>query len=931
MNKTIHCFARSVLARVVPILTCGVFALQVHATEYEWVPGSTNWADPASYTNKAVAAVNTTMPGSADDVDIPANCTATLNCDNADDLAAVNSIGRIRPMTKTSFFVVNVSDGKEVVLNTKINFDNTANYAAWEKGGLVKRGGGTLVLGVGTGHYDYFTDITVEKGVLKLPQETSSWAWRFYDIIAVSNGATLFTCSTANKSEGNTLTAPYGLIGEGTVTNDCTTKCFLEVLSNGRVWSHEFAGQLTGNIRLNNGRNRFDLTGTNNTFYGGIMAMRDNVSSYPLETVMIGLKKIGNKADPASSAGRYNSEYGLGYRDTREWNRNHGSGYLYLGDGETTDKDFYVYASNYQTTQLAEEPNFFDAGVNGGLTLAGAFTMGDNYNQRFILTGSNVNECVVAGPIKRKSADGTNYNWRIIKKGTGAWRFADVANTEMEGVFAVENGSLRYDSIAEAGTRCSLGYSTLLLEDYTGKIDDNRRVDYAFELGSSTDASADPVFEYTGSTKGWCFSRPIALNGNARLRHSGGGELRLANLKTLNSNAKTLTLDGDGDEAWLYNVSDAYGSLSLVKDGRGTWTIAGTNQISGSVAVKGGTLNLRHHEAPYTWFRWTHKQTCGNWETCDIELGIYDTNGARINSGLTFNSTRVVDADSAKLLEVGEVALSSKGTFRETEGTVNTITNLFDNNITTQWRTAHQPFGESTWRQANISDPTSWFGIVMHLPDDVAVADSYDLIAWGDWSYQKVMASRAFSLEGSLDGVNWYPALDDHDRGDGTYGGQATKWCFGGETYGNGDAACKPADLMTHTTGRKIAGYPAGLPVLMSNVTSISVASGARLAVTGGTLALPSGITLTVDGSAGAGTLANMVLPANGTLNIVNMPSFSGKAEIPVVFENVEGLDNIAGWTLVVNGAVKPISRMSASASADKIRLTKSGVIILIR
>ncbi len=103
------------------------------------------------------------------------------------------------------------------------------------------------------------------------------------------------------------------------------------------------------------------------------------------------------------------------------------------------------------------------------------------------------------------------------------------------------------------------------------------------------------------------------------------------------------------------------------------------------------------------------------------------------------------------------------------------------------------------------------------------------------------------------------------------------------------------------------------------------------MAVTGGTLALPSGITLTVDGSTGAGTLANMVLPANGTLNIVNMPSFSGKAEIPVVFENVEGLDNIAGWTLVVNSVVKPVGRMSASASADKIRLTKSGVIILIR
>ena len=912
----------------IPVLVLGFLATQAFAIEYEWVPGSASWADPASYTNKAVDDVNTTMPGASDDVDIPVNCTATLDCDNAADLAAVNNIGRIRPMTSTSFLVVKVSEGKVATLNPKVNFDNTSNYAAWYKGGIVKRGTGTLILGSGTGYADYFTDITVEEGTLKLPQETSSWAWRWYDLIAVSNGATLFTCSTADKSVGNTLTAPYGLIGEGTVTNDCTTKCFLEILNNGRTWNHEFAGQLTGNIRLNNGRSRFDLTGTNNTFYGGIMAVRDSASLYPLETVVIGLKKIGNKADPASSAGRYNSEFGLGYRDTREWNRNHGSGYMYLGDGETTDKDLYVHASNLNTTQLAEEPNFFDAGVNGGLTLAGAFTMGDNYNQRFILTGSNANECVVAGPIKRRTAEGTNYNWRIIKKGTGAWRFADVANTEMEGVFAVENGSLRYDSIAEAGTRCSLGYSTLLLEDYTGKIDDSRRVDYAFELGSTTDASADPVFEYTGSTKGWCFSRPIALKGSARLRHSGGGELRLANLKTLNANAKTLTLDGDGEEAWLFNVSDAYGTLSLVKEGGGTWTIAGTNQISGSIAVKDGTLNLRHHEAPYTWFRWIHKQTCGNWLTCDIELGIYDANGSRINSGLTYNSTRVVDAVGAKALGVGEVALSTTGTYKDAEANV---ANLFDNDIATFWETAHYPRGESTWRQAYIDDPTSWFGVVMHLPDDVAAADSYDVIVWGDWSYRKVEASRAFTLEGSLDGVNWYPTLDSHDRGEGTYGGQATKWCIGGETYGNGDAACKPADLMTHTTGRKIAGYPAGLPVLMSNVTDISVAAGARLAVTGGTLTLPSGITLTVDGAAGAGTIANMNLPANGTLEIVNMPSFYAFAEIPVTFENVEGVDNLAGWTLKVNGALQLTGRIKAKAYANKIILFKRGITISIR
>ena len=912
---------------------CGAMAmasLTVAAIEYQWVPGATDWTDPASYTNTAVAEVNTSVPGAGDVVAIPAGCTATLDCDNSADLDVVNSLSKIRPLTSSSYFVVVVSAEKgEVTLMPKVNFADSTAYEGWYLGGIVKKGSGTLILGSGGGHYDYFTDITVEKGTLKLPQNASQYSWRFYDMIAVSNGATLFTCADVNKA-GAALTAPFALVGEGVVTNDCSARSFLEVLNNGRVWSHEFAGQLTGNIMLNNGRSYFNLTGTNNTFYGGIMAMRDDLNNYPLETVMIGLKKIGKKSDAASSAGKYNSSYRICYRDTRDWNRNHGSGYLYLGDGETTDKDFYVHATDKNGIIQGEEPNFFNAGAYGGITFTGTLAMSDGVNHRFMLTGSNINECVVAGPITRKTVDGTNYNWRIIKRGTGAWRFADVANTEMEGVFAVENGSLRYDSIAEAGTRCALGYSTQLLEDYTGKVDDNRRVDYAFELGSTTDAAADPIFEYTGSAKGWCFSRPIALKGNARLRNSGG-ELRLANLRTLNATPKTLTLDGEGGDAWLFNVADSYGTLSLVKDGTNTWTVAGTNQISGSIIVKGGTLNLRHHEAPYTWFRWTHKQTCGNWLTCDIELGIYDADGARINSGLTYNSTRVTDAASAKNLGVGEVALSTTGTYRDDNGTGAGVANLFDNDINTQWETAHYPRGESTWRQAYINDATSWFGVVMHLPDNVAAADSYDVIAWGDWSYRKVEASRAFSLEGSFDGVNWYPALDDHDRGEGTYGGKGTTWCIGGETYGNGDAACKPADIITHTTGQKIAGFPAGLPVLMANVTNISVAAGARLAVMGGVLELPSGITLTVDGASGAGTLANMVFPANGTLEIVNAASISDALELPFVRENVFGFENVANWNLVINGSPVPSGRIKCRTASDKIVLYRPGTIFTLR
>ena len=902
-----------------PAIACTVFAAA--ATEYQWVPGSTDWTDAGSYTNAAVAAVNTTVPGAGDELAIPERCTVTLDCANAADLEVANRLARIRPLTGSSYLVVTVPPNSEATLDAKVNFDNTANYSAWMKGGIVKRGDGTLILGSSAGNYDYFTDITVEKGTLKLPQETDG-SWRYYDILAVSNGATLFTCSKPSKA-GGALTAPQGVVGYGIVTNDCTSASPLEILGSGRLWSHRFDGVLAGSIMLNNPRTRFDLTNPGNTFTGGIRAMRE--SSYPYGGSVIGLAKIGNKADAASSAGKYDTAYGLGYRDTRAWNRHYGAGFMYLGTGETTDKDIYVHAANYNTDKIQADPNFFDGGPNGGLTLAGEFKINDDYNQVFVFTGSNATECVVAGPFKRKTVDGTNYNWRIIKKGPGTWRFADVANTEMAGVFAVEEGTLRYDSLAEAGTRCALGYSTLLLENYIGKIDDSRRVDYAFELGNVTDAVSGPTFEYTGTSKSWCFSRPIALKGNARLRNSGG-ELRLAYLKTLNGTPKTLTLDGDGGDAWLFNVVDAYGTLSLVKDGANTWTVAGTNQISGSIAVKGGTLNIRHHEAPYTWFRWTHKETVGFWRTQNHEIGLYDEDGARLNGGLTYNSTAVTSASAAKNLLAGQVACSTTGNYDSPANMVN----LFDNDPTTAWATAHQLEGlGSGWTKATLDNEETWWSITMRLPDDSKRVDSYDMLGLASPNYGHTFVSRAYSFEGSLDGINWNQIEDYADGPGKSLSGNFLTWRFGQETYASG--ACTPEDILTHTTGKKIIAHPTGLPVPMVTVTNISVAAGARLAVTGGTLDLPSGIRLTVDGATGAGTFANMVFPESGTLEIVNLPPFNGSVELGVTCENVTGFERIAHWNLVLNGAAVQAERLRCRAADGKIVLYRPGSVFVVR
>ena len=912
-------------------LFCALATMMASAAEYYWVPGKTDWTSKESYAN-ADGTAAAKVPSAGDELAIPENCTVTLDCDNAEHFEIANGLARIKPLTSSSFVVLNVPDGEEVTFAPKVNAEESSTSTKnTYSGGIVKRGSGTLILGSGDGNNDYFTCITVEEGILKLPQNAKKWNWRWYDLIAVSNGATLFTCSDAGK-EGSALTAPFGLVGEGTVTNDCAKASYLEILGNMRNWSHEFAGKITGNICLLNGRSRFDLSGTENTFYGGIRAKRDSATAYPVDTVMIGLKKIGMKSDKASSAGAWDPNYRIAYQDTREWVNDFGSGYLYIGDGEVTDKDFHVYRSDV-------EPNFFDAGAVGGITFKGTFRFAYKANQRFVIKGSNTEECVVMGQIKRNldtsGSVHTNYNWRFIKRGSGAWRFADVADTEMEGVFAVEDGSLRYDSIAEKGVCCSLGYSTQLLEDYGGPVDDSRRVPYAFELGSATDASADPVFEYTGSSKGWCSTRPLAMKGSARLRHSGGGELRLAHLSTLNGAAKTLTLDGDGENAWLYNVCDPHGTLSLIKDGAGTWNIGGTNQISGSVAVKGGTLNLRHHEASHhTWFRLTFKETSGNYMIKVHEIGLYGVDGTRLNGNLAYHSATVIDRASAMSLPEGTIAASTTGSYDQREQMALAV----DGNPATAWMTAHRMLNSTTpsnvyWDRPWVTNSPAWYSVAMRLPDHCAAVASYDILAHGGGYYEKTRTPRAFMLEGSADGINW-EVLHDYNAGeDSSPAGQHITWRFGGETWASLDA-CPASAVENHTTGWSIKSKTTipDLPAVMANVTEISVAAGARLAVTGGdAIELRDGITLTVDASTGAGTLANIILPENGTLNLVNVPEYSGSLEMPISGENVTGLANVAGWNLSIDGVAQSASKRKCRYENGKIVLYNPGTVVVFR
>jgi hypothetical protein len=258
------------------------------------------------------------------------------------------------------------------------------------------------------------------------------------------------------------------------------------------------------------------------------------------------------------------------------------------------------------------------------------------------------------------------------------------------------------------------------------------------------------------------------------------------------------------------------------------------------------------------------------------------------------------------------------------------VANLFDNDARTKWSTAHRKVGtNNAWDKAVLGDPSTWWSIVMRLDDESAAVASYDLLGYGATPSDRPYVPRAFMLEGSSDGVNWY-VLSDYDVGGNIFSGKWLTWRFGDETW-NDEVTCLDSYIMSHSTGKPVSGY-SNLPSVLANVTEISVAAGARLAVTGGdAIELRDGITLTVDASTGAGTLANIILPENGTLNLVNVPEYSGSLEMPISGENVTGLANVAGWNLSIDGVAQSSSKRKCRYENGKIVMYNPGTVVVFR
>ena len=879
---------------VVRAILCVCVALASFAllarTTYVWNPnGSGGWQSSSQYVDAGGA-----TPTAHDVVQVPENVTVEVSTDA--DAAFVNTLDGVELTAASSTFVFNQPS------------DIQWQCAVFGQGAIIKRTAATVEFlpntqtdinakfDNGYSAYCALGGMTIENGTLKLPQSGSGGTYSFGPV-TVDENATMVLIP-------DNRTQLAALNGYGTVTNTASTGNGYElqigyVAYADQTVSH-FYGKLMGGIKWYSTGTVY-LHGTNSLFAGWTFMHWGRYSEGDAKHGHLYLTKFGRVGGESS--------IGANYRAAIE--SRIGGAFHYLGTGEDTNKSFSW--SPYATAVRS----IMDAGATGGVTFSGSWSQGGNIMACLSLAGSNTVPCVVTGKVSTPDAV-TTY---ITKEGSGTWRFANDAN-EQKGAMAIKDGTFQFTSIAETNVPCALGLSTILHQPYIGSRDDSKAVAYAFLLGGS---GTFPTFEYMGGEPSTCSTRPLALTGTGgKLVSSGAGsELCFSDISSFDAGEKTLALGGDSTEYnMVSNITSGSGSVAVTKEDSGRWIVAGANTLSGKLEVNEGTLELwdRYVGESYPYYRLVIKNTRagGNGFSYVPEFALYDANGVnraaslRVHEpdGINASSTVEYQPISISDLAPGEVFFHSANgnkVYHYASYNHEGLDNLFDG-TTSKWRMCGTPY--------NGGQPNGTAGrymyVVMRLPADTPPILRYDINVGTSSS-----AASLIGVEASNDGSTWIDLTGDVSTP------QSDDW-FSGDAFVAGHPLRPGAGLALNVSAAPDANGEA----MLDNVTSVQVAAGATL-VAKGVRKTISG--LTVDCSAGVGTLSGIDFAASGTINLVNVPAGVTDFTVPADFGGVsaESLSNLNAYSMTVDG--KRSSRWRVAVAADGIRAALRGICINLR
>ena len=890
---------------------------------YTLKDGATDWTDGASYNEQGADPSAFT---SGDIIQIPDNVTVYLSLTNAvgdastvlggGDFDVVNSVSWIQTMGTESRLIVTIGDGLSANIDVPISNVKISTTGKWLNGTLIKRGTGELNLRSNLTSFEYYLGLTVEEGTLVMPQDYDGTKKLhcYVGVVAISNNATLVQSCSSSASYGAFVFR--SLWGEGTVlrrplpSNNGYT--MFECSNGSDAERGSFAGRISGALRVINVGAQ-DYTGTQSDF-GGVFDVYNGKS--------VGVAMFGNGGS-SSSTGSGNNIV------TRET----GGKYTYLGTtDEVTTKDIYVSTTNTPNTKQF----ILDGGEHGGVTFNGAWSWLYSSSEskyrafantrRITLAGDHANPCAIGGAMSEDvaaSADspkpGFPINAFFTKAGSGTWRFKENRNRKNTGGFWFQKGVMQYDSLAEKGRVSSLGTST----NVTAAANDSLAA-HSFLLGPGAASQEDlPVLEFTGTNGYVCSTRMLKLTyAGGVLRNNTERRIRLARISNYYQNrTATLVLDGSGmNTNEVLDVSDGAGTVAVVKDGTGVWRLGGDQTFSGPLTVKQGRLIVKQtDETQYTWFRFTLKEQNSNGTGFRIsQMALYSaTNSA--GAGTTRPSLNSATRnDRYSELEPGQVAIGDVMPVaydEDTKNTLGTVERMLTKSATDNYGMQYR----SQWGEvahSSVTNPASWLPIIVRLPDGAGeiIAFDYQNVWYTVKSYETTV--KAYSLEGSVDGVHWEEIISEDDAPVPT--DNSWIWTYGGNR-GNAADSSRPKPI----TARSSRTYS-----VLNNVATVKVFGGAVLEAEGNVTLSK----LTVDASDTANGDAEVCgfgfAAENGTLDIENLGT-ADSVTLPLLVTGSQNAGNMTQWS-VYSGGSQVLRRMRFDANG-RLVVYKRGTLISLQ
>ena len=914
------------------VAVAATLCLFAHATDYYLSEDATDWSEKSSYTLEG-GSTPEELPGPEDTVFLPQGKSCSF-VGGSDSFNVFANVDWVRPHAQGGNTIeITVAGGTTNTLNCAIA-DSLAdkNYALCV---ITKKGDGALRLAADRRHaeksgaaWDYLSSFVIEAGDLICkpdPVRTPIWLGAVY--VGVNGRLVLPPVVDKNNNNGLSVAA---LSGSGIVENVSTASdaAFSVRKAFGYLdfEKEPFSGKIAGDVYLYGAR--LDLTGTESTFTKWAMGVYDadetlaNYQNYGLS-----VRKFGKVGEPSS----------LGVGDTI------GTGYwggriLYTGEGEECDKDVVfnvIYANN-------KGPSVMDAGAKGGVRFTGTswtgtstYSTGSLYFGWLVLTGSNTVPCVIDSPIKRWHHSSTlpYRSFHVTKRGTGTWELSGNAkNSTTEGSFTVEEGTLRYDSLAEVGENSSLGRASMLMEAKIGNEEDLEKIPFAMILGGPDTVG---TLEYIGTEPFENKTRLIGLAGKAGVLSSTTADISFNGATSAEAGEHTLILAGDratGYDTMCNITNNGIGVVSVVKTGTGSWLLDGEQSFTGDLIVSNGTLTVRAPDKPYNWFRvdllsvWDENPKNDTTSPRLQELALYDANGVRQNKDLVYN--RFYDEESfyskpqetAANLPAGHVTPVypdgkdiPKIGWGGTAPTDRDIVNLFDDQIPTKGNLAAGMFltsldehglGKGVYGTATART----LCLVMHLTNGTPAIAAYDFACGATKGDLK-----SWAVHGSVDGKHWTTLTNVVT--DVKPNMTKSQW-YSDPTKTFAKNQVRPGE------GFPIAGAASDKTLTLA--ANVSVAPGATLKAEG-TVVVSR---LTLD-PAGMGTLDGFTFAESGVLSAGGEQALGQPVELPYAFTNAKGVDNIEKWAVSVGGKVR--RGWTIARKDDKFVLTPPGVMLIVR